>query len=144
MDRSFNMTYALDEVSYVVDELLECLKEHSVMTLTGPLGVGKTTLVQKILRRCGVTESVTSPTFTYMQQYSTPDGLIIYHFDLYRLGSSHEFEELGLHEYLYIPNSYAIIEWPAVARPFLSQRVCHATLHYVNLERRMIEVQCVD
>ena len=82
-----------------------------VILLNGPLGAGKTTLVQFIGAGLKVPEKcyITSPTFSLMHEYQ--GRLPMYHMDLYRLSSEEEIEELGFVEYLY-GQGVTIIEWP--------------------------------
>jgi tRNA threonylcarbamoyl adenosine modification protein YjeE len=79
------------------------------VALQGDLGAGKTTLARAILRALGVTESVPSPTFTLVQTYETP-RLAVRHYDLYRIRSPREIDELGLEEAL--EEGAVLIEWP--------------------------------
>ncbi len=71
-----------------------------VFTLTGDLGVGKTVFAKGFAKGLGVTEPVTSPTFTIVQEYLS-GRLPFYHFDVYRIGDPDEMEETGFYDYLY-------------------------------------------
>lgn len=82
-----------------------------VVALEGELGAGKTTLVAAVLRSCGVTGTVRSPTYTLIEPYEMP-GLSLYHLDLYRLGDPQEMEPLGLADLL-TPDAILLIEWPS-------------------------------
>ena len=138
-----SIVYTLDQVEHVVDEIYPLFEQHAVITLTGSLGAGKTTLTQALLKRAGVAGLVQSPTFNYMNRHMTKDGTTIYHFDLYRFHSPKEFQEAGFDEYLYQPNSKVLIEWPAVIMPLLKHDVCHLVLDYEGLEMRRLAYQCV-
>src|ERR1700759_5523074 len=70
------------------------LETGDAVALEGDLGAGKTTLARAILRALGVTEDVPSPTFMLVQIYETP-RLTIRHYDLYRIESPSEMDELG-------------------------------------------------
>jgi len=77
--------------------------------LEGDLGAGKTTLARAILEGLGVRETVPSPTFTLVQTYETP-GLAVRHYDLYRIETEDELDELGLEDAL--AEGAVLIEWP--------------------------------
>ena len=82
------------------------------------MGAGKTTFVKTIARALGSTSAVTSPTFSIVQEYPTPQGPI-YHFDLYRMSSVDEVLDLDFEDYL--DRGYlVVVEWPEVAAELLS------------------------
>ena len=134
-------TYSLSDIPSVAKKLKELVKDCQVITFTGPLGAGKTTLIKELLKQWGVQETVTSPTFTYLNLYENEAGQTFYHFDLYRIGSLAEFQEAGFDEYLYEPESYTLIEWPEHILPLLSQGVCHVAIDYhEDPEKRVMTV----
>lgn len=133
-----NKPYTLENLDHYVELLYACMSDCSVFTFEGPLGAGKTTLIKKLLARCGVKEVVTSPTFTYVAIYHNDQGQTFYHFDLYRLTSAAEFMELGFDEYLYQPNSYAFIEWPEIIMPLLTHRTCFVSINYLSQTERLL------
>lgn len=81
-----------------------------VVGLTGELGAGKTTLVRAICRGFGVTDDVTSPTFTLVHRYGSPRG-VVYHVDLYRLRGPYELTNIGWDDML-AEEAVTLIEWP--------------------------------
>jgi tRNA threonylcarbamoyladenosine biosynthesis protein TsaE len=135
--------YSLDQLDVVVDAVYALLAQHKVLTFTGSLGAGKTTLVQALLRRCGVAGVITSPTFTYVNVYENAQGNTFYHFDCYRIKSVNDFKMAGFDEYLYQPNSWAFIEWPEVVMPLLDHAVCHIAIDY-HEDRRQLTINCID
>ncbi|WP_265428975.1 tRNA (adenosine(37)-N6)-threonylcarbamoyltransferase complex ATPase subunit type 1 TsaE [Chryseobacterium sp. YIM B08800] len=95
----------------VVDSILPELK-HNILLLKGNLGAGKTTFTQFLLKSLGSKDEVNSPTYSIVNEYSSPKGKI-YHFDLYRLKNIDEVYDIGIEEYL--DNAFlCIIEWPEV------------------------------
>lgn len=80
-----------------------------VYTLVGDLGVGKTVFTQGMAEGLGITEAVSSPTFTIVQVYE--EGRIpFYHFDVYRIGDLSEMDEVGFEDYVY-GQGVSLIEW---------------------------------
>ncbi|MEI9887832.1 MAG: tRNA (adenosine(37)-N6)-threonylcarbamoyltransferase complex ATPase subunit type 1 TsaE [Rhizomicrobium sp.] len=103
------------------------------VALEGDLGAGKTTLARAILHALGVTEAVPSPTFTLVQTYDTA-RLPVRHYDLYRIESPSEVEELGLEEAL--DEGAALIEWPERALSWMPEDRLHIALSLRDGTRR--------
>lgn len=80
-----------------------------VYTLVGDLGVGKTVFTQGVAGGLGITEPVSSPTFTIIQEYEE-GRLPFYHFDVYRIGCIEEMDEIGYEDYFY-GKGICLIEW---------------------------------
>lgn len=98
------------EDTYRIGESLgKLLFPGSIICLTGDLGAGKTAFTQGIGKGLGVKEHVISPTYTIINEYTT-GRIPLYHFDVYRLGSSDEMYELGCDEYLY-GDGATVLEW---------------------------------
>jgi tRNA threonylcarbamoyl adenosine modification protein YjeE len=95
------------------------------VALEGDLGAGKTTLARAILVALGVTENVPSPTFTLVQHYETA-RLPVRHYDLYRIESPSEIDELGLDEAL--DEGAVLIEWPERALAWLPADRLHIAM----------------
>ena len=81
-----------------------------VVTLSGELGAGKTTLVRGMLRRMGWDGPVKSPTYALVEHY-TVSSLYFYHFDFYRFRGADEWDSTGFAEY-FRPDAVCVIEWP--------------------------------
>jgi tRNA threonylcarbamoyl adenosine modification protein YjeE len=94
------------------------------VALWGDLGAGKTTLARAILAALGVAEDVPSPTFTLVQSYDTSPKVA--HFDLYRLKSGRELEELGFEDAL--ADGAVLVEWPERAPERLPPQALHVRL----------------
>lgn len=81
-----------------------------VVTISGELGAGKTTLVQAICAGYGVTDEVTSPTFALVHEYHAPRSPV-HHLDLYRLDRPDQLDEIAWDE-LVSARAVVLIEWP--------------------------------
>jgi tRNA threonylcarbamoyladenosine biosynthesis protein TsaE len=138
------LVYTIDTLGEVADELATLLGQCAVMTFSGSLGAGKTTLIQALLQRCGVDADVQSPTFNYLNIYPNAAGQEFYHFDLYRLANKEDFLQAGFWEYLYQPNSWALIEWPDMIMPLLKHRVCQVLIDHHGLERRKLRYAIIE
>ena len=88
-----------------------------VYTLTGDLGVGKTVFTQGVAAGLGITEPVSSPTFTIVQIYEE-GRLPFYHFDVYRIGDIEEMEEIGYDDYFF-GEGICLIEWAELIEKIL-------------------------
>jgi tRNA threonylcarbamoyladenosine biosynthesis protein TsaE len=95
------------------------LSPGDVVSLSGPLGCGKTVFVRGLARALAIREPITSPSFVIVQQYE--GSLPLYHLDLYRLNSSAELEDLGFREML-SSDAVLAIEWGEKAGPLLPAR----------------------
>ena len=118
LDRSWHTSCA-EQTEAVGYRLGQCAGAGDVVLCSGPLGAGKTTLVQGFARGLGISPAVyvRSPTFTLVNEYQGPVPL--YHLDFYRLDSAHDVWDIGFEEYLE-SEGVVIVEWadkfPAVFR----------------------------
>lgn len=114
MQQIKSMNFSIKNISdwqKVTDAILPEL-QHNILLLKGNLGAGKTTFTQFLLKKLGSEDEVSSPTYSIVNEYSSPKGKI-FHFDLYRLKNIDEVYDIGIEEYL--DNSFlCIIEWPEV------------------------------
>ncbi len=111
-------TFSKEETFNLAYKLAEKLKGGELIALEGDLGAGKTVFVKGLAQGLGIDEPVTSPTFSLIHEY---EGRIsLFHFDVYRLGSPEEIEELGYEEYFYGPGVTAV-EWSDLITSHLPQ-----------------------
>jgi len=124
------------ELTHVADEILGMFPSDRVFTLEGPMGSGKTTLVQAFCRILKCDDTVASPTFTLVNEYRSGNGNPVYHFDFYRINSPAEVFDMGFEDYLYSGN-YCFIEWPAVAGEFLTGSEVKLTISVSGASRKI-------
>ena len=106
------------------------LSSGSIVTLAGPLGAGKTTLVQAIAAGLGVTISPTSPTYTYVHKYEGARGSV-YHLDCYRLKHPDEAADLDW-EAILTEADATLIEWPEKAGDWVPRPTTRITLAHTD------------
>lgn len=139
MKRQHELIYTLDTLPDIVDDLVSIMGDCKILTFTGTLGAGKTTLIQAILNYYGIHENIQSPTFSYLNTYADAQGHIFYHFDLYRLKNTSDFVEAGFAEYLDVQNGWVFIEWPEIIKPLLKHKaVCDIAIDYYGEDRRRL------
>ena len=112
----------IDDLSSVTAALHTCIADgYKIFLLRGDLGAGKTTLTQRLCSELGITEPVSSPTFSLVNEYASPEHGPVYHMDLYRLEKSNDLVQIGFEEYLESGN-ICLIEWPDLARDLFTMR----------------------
>jgi tRNA threonylcarbamoyladenosine biosynthesis protein TsaE len=119
-------------------ELAVALKPGDIVLVRGELGAGKTTLVRGAARALGVTDAVTSPTFSIGHRYQGSD-VTVSHLDLYRLAGLHEEEPELLDDYLG-SKRIAFVEWPRETSVELRDACVLVTLTHRGGDSRRIEV----
>ena len=123
--------------------LASLLRNGQVVALHGDLGAGKTVLSRGVARGLGITEAVTSPTFTVAQEYQAPDGRRFNHLDMYRIDDERSALAFGIEEYLFDPDAITLVEWPERIAGLLRGGDCIAlTLAYGDCqdETRVIDL----
>ncbi len=119
-------------------ELAGALADGDVVLVRGELGSGKTTLVRGAARALGVSDPVTSPTFSIGHRYTAP-GVTVSHLDLYRLAGLAREDPALLDDYLG-PGRIAFVEWPEDAHAGLADARLRVTLSHSGGDRRRIDV----
>jgi tRNA threonylcarbamoyladenosine biosynthesis protein TsaE len=132
-------SHSADQTQRLGVRLGELLRGGDLICLEGVLGVGKTCLAQGIGRGCGVTESLISPTFTFIHEYKNPrDNSTLYHVDLYRISSAQEAAELGLEEYVDDPSAITVIEWAEQAEELLPADRLWISIRFIQGNKRIL------
>jgi tRNA threonylcarbamoyladenosine biosynthesis protein TsaE len=101
--------YSINELDQTAIEIIQNFK-HKTILFNGEMGAGKTTIISKIVAFLGSKDTVSSPTFSIINQYQLNNNQLINHFDFYRIISQHEALDIGVEEYFY-SNDYNFIEW---------------------------------
>lgn len=132
MSEQIYETYSAEETRALGRKIGETALPGDVYTLVGDLGVGKTVFTQGIAEGLGITESVSSPTFTIVQIYEE-GRMPFYHFDVYRIGDPEEMDEIGYEDYFY-GDGLCMIEWANLIEELLPDTRYDVTIEK-DLER---------
>lgn len=119
-------TNSAEETFALGKALGEKASPSQIYTLDGDLGTGKTVFTQGVAAGLGITEAISSPTFTIIQEYDT-GRLPLYHFDVYRIGDIEEMEEIGYDDYFF-GEGICLIEWADLIREILPEHVIRITI----------------
>ncbi len=117
----------IHQLNITAQTLLKQAGNNTVFLFFGDMGAGKTTLIKALCESLGVNSAVSSPTFSLINEYEYPDGLV-YHFDCYRLKTPSEALDFGLEEYLY-SGHYCFIEWPEKIEGLWPERYLKISIH---------------
>jgi len=116
----------------------------SVVALFGNLGSGKTHLTKGIALGLGITETITSPTYTIINEYPLPAGIFsFYHIDAYRLNNNSDFEDIGGLEIIH-SKGISIIEWSERIINFLPDSVIKISFEILDASSRLIKITGLD
>ena len=127
-----------DETGGLARSLASALQSPCVIALYGDLGAGKTLFSQALARTLGITEPVTSPTFTLINEYDLPQGGKLFHSDVYRLNSADEAIHLGLEELF--DEGIVIIEWAERIADMLPEERIDVHFEHVDENQRRLTV----
>ena len=129
----------IDCLEHVISEYRDFFSQHKCYAFNGEMGVGKTTLIQKILQMYGVKNLQGSPTYSIINEYQSNQGIDLYHLDCYRIKNDQEAFELGLEELLNKKNPI-FIEWPENITAFLPPDTIWLRLRVSENQIRTIEI----
>jgi tRNA threonylcarbamoyladenosine biosynthesis protein TsaE len=131
---------SLNMLDQTARELVDKISAQKLWCFEGEMGAGKTTFIKAICKVLGVTDEITSPTFSLVNEYRTASGQTVYHFDFYRIRTIEEVYDIGYEDYF---NSGAIclIEWPSNISAILEgEDIAEIRLTKENESHRNIEV----
>jgi tRNA threonylcarbamoyladenosine biosynthesis protein TsaE len=116
-----------DELNRVAHQLIDRYSGFRIFAFYGEMGAGKTTLIKSLCQKLGVTDVVTSPTFSIINVYESVNFGPLYHFDFYRLKSQEEVFDIGYEDYLF-SGQYCFLEWPEKVKNLLPRNLIEVTI----------------
>jgi tRNA threonylcarbamoyladenosine biosynthesis protein TsaE len=111
---------------------------YRIIAFYGQMGSGKTTFIKALCKEMGVTDTVTSPTFTLINEYRRPGDVPVYHFDFYRITKISEVLDFGIEEY-FDSASPCFMEWPELIEPLLPPETLRISVTVMADGSRIIE-----
>jgi tRNA threonylcarbamoyladenosine biosynthesis protein TsaE len=128
-----------NKLQNISDYIIQLLKKKPVALFYGKMGSGKTTLIKSIVNSLQSNDTVSSPTFSIVNEYLYPEGKI-FHFDLYRIANEAELYDIGFDDYLF-SGEICLIEWPEHAGTLL-EGVSHIRINiWQEGTNRIIEIE---
>ena len=133
------IVYDLDEIENAAKEFLQITKGYKVLAFNGDLGAGKTTFINALCKHFGVKGTVTSPTYSIIQEYATGKNEIIFHIDLYRIKSEREAMDAGVEDCLN-SNEICMVEWPEIAPDIFPENTIFTSIEILSPNKRKLKV----
>jgi len=133
-----NTKFTLAQINNIANQILTAT-ERKIFLFYGSMGVGKTTLIKNLVKQLGVSDNVTSPTFSLVNEYRNQQDEPIYHFDFYRIEQEEEALDMGIEEY-FDSNAYCLIEWPEKIKNLLPLNAVSVRLTELADGKRQIQL----
>lgn len=132
-----DVNFSLENINKAAKTFLQAINTKKVIALHGQMGAGKTTFVHAICDTLGVTDAVSSPTFSIINEYKSAEGDVIYHLDLYRLKDEQEAINAGVEDCLYSGN-LCLVEWPEITPELFPKDTVHCYLSVSGQNERKL------
>jgi tRNA threonylcarbamoyladenosine biosynthesis protein TsaE len=120
-------------------QLLEQTGDSKIFAFYGSMGAGKTTIIKAVCEVLGVTDIISSPTFTLVNEYRTASGEAVYHIDFYRIKKQEEVFDFGVEEYL-TGETYCFMEWPGLVEEILPPDTVKIIITVDSSEQRILSI----
>jgi tRNA threonylcarbamoyladenosine biosynthesis protein TsaE len=133
------IVYHLRDINKAATSFRHVLNNKQVIAFSGEMGSGKTTFIHALCVTMGVTDTVSSPTFSIINEYDSDDGNI-YHIDLYRCKNEEEAIRAGVEDCIYSGN-YCFIEWPSKAEGIFPPDTLRVEIIAIDENTRKIEMK---
>lgn len=130
---------SLTDLIPVSNQLLALASNVPVWCFYGEMGAGKTTLIKALCDQLGVTDCMSSPTFSIVNEYETKTHKRIYHFDFYRIKTLQEALDIGIDEYFY-SGDYCLIEWPQKVKSLIPAHHIEISIKLIDANKREIKL----
>lgn len=129
----------LIELPYLAKSIVAFNSKSMIWLFEGEMGAGKTTIIKAVCKELGVTDQVSSPTYSIVNEYINKDNSPIYHFDFYRLNNEEEALDIGIEEYFYSGN-YCFIEWSSKIPSLIPKKYAKIEINLSITNQRVIHL----
>tara|TARA_B110001450_G_scaffold252309_1_gene273823 strand:+ start:1579 stop:1998 length:420 start_codon:yes stop_codon:yes gene_type:complete len=129
--------YKLENIELAVNFILSNINTRFLL-FNGTMGSGKTTLIKAIVSKLGSTDSVSSPTFSLVNEYKINNS-IAYHFDFYRIENETEVLDIGIEDY-FLEDSWCFMEWSEKIPNLIPDNVNYINFKVLDDDNRTIEI----
>ena len=133
------LIFTLDKIQHAAKDLWAATTHYKVFALQGEMGAGKTTFIHALCEAMGVTDTISSPTFSIINQYMTSNGQMVYHMDLYRIKNEQEAINAGIEDCLYSGNA-CLVEWPEKIPAIFPDDTLYITITAVDTNTRKLQI----
>ena len=132
--------FDFNEIGKTAKKFLAATHGYKVFAFSGDLGAGKTSFISAVCKELQVSETVTSPTYSIIQEYRTNDNKIIFHIDLYRIKSKQEAMDAGVEDCL-LSNDICMIEWPEKAPEIFPTNTIYSKMEILSETKRKLIIK---
>ena len=132
-----DINYSIEEIGKTSKMILSLNPSSKIFIFNGEMGSGKTTLIKAIIKELGYKGTVSSPTFSIINEYLNGDK--IYHFDFYRIKNKNELLDIGIDEYI-SSNNKCFIEWPNLITDMLPDKHIELNIDVISSDVRKLTI----
>ncbi len=132
-----DINYSIEEIDKTAKIVLSLNPSAKIFIFNGEMGSGKTTIIKALIKELGYEGTVSSPTFSLINEYSNGDK--IYHFDFYRIKSRDELLDIGIDEYI-SSNDWCFIEWPNLIVGMLPDKHIELNIDVISSDNRKLRI----
>lgn len=132
--------FDFNEIEKTAKKFLDATSGYKVFAFSGDLGAGKTSFISALCKELNVFETVTSPTYSIIQEYKTSDDKTVFHIDLYRIKSKQEAMDAGVEDCL-LSNDICLVEWPEKAPEIFPDNTVYSQMEILSETKRKLIIK---
>jgi tRNA threonylcarbamoyladenosine biosynthesis protein TsaE len=133
------ISFSLNDIEKAAADFWHVVGSAKLFAFHGDMGAGKTTFIHALCNALKVSDNVSSPTFSIINEYKSMKGESVYHMDLYRIKTEREAIDAGVEDALF-SDSYCFVEWPERAPGILPESTVHCFLSSTGMNTRKLRI----